>query len=323
MENTPVTDGAAIPTKNIVFEVTTLSKVLAAVLFIMLPFVGFWAGYNFETDPIPVPEKTPHVEVPKTNTLTVEEQIAINYAAATPTATEQVADSNATSTCLSGKWGYPELKPIYNDSKYEIEYTQVYETSPTSTPYDYGTYPYNSNCRVSLIERPSPYQGVLNVIVPDLLTLMVEQNLPDGLLGTPKPYLFSGDHLIFGGNGYEGAVGGFYSFDIKTQKFTALTDRALKQSSTIILSPESKKILANEGDDSILIIDTDTLSTTTIRLPDIHEGETVIAFCEMGCRTKMGWADENIIWYAIYKKGDNYQNDYLRLSSLELDTVGN
>ncbi len=316
MENTPVIDEAVIPKKNTLFEVTTLSKVLTAVLLIILPSVSFLAGYNFGTDPISVPEKTPRVEAPETNTLTVKEQIAINYAASSTTA----ADSNATSTCLLN---HRSLKPIYNDSKYEIEYTQVYETSPTSTLYEHKTHPYNSNCRVSLIERPGHYRGSLNVIVPDLLTLMIEQNLPLNLLGTPKPYLFSGDHLIFGGNGYEGVLGGFYSFDIKTQKFTALTDPVLQQSSTIILSPESKKILANEGDDSILIIDTDTLATATIRLPDIYEGETVIAFCEMGCRTKMGWVDENIIWYAIYKKGDNYQNDYLRLSSLELDTVGN
>ena len=47
MENTPVVDEVVVPKKNILFEVTTVSKVLAAILFITLPFVGFWIGYTY------------------------------------------------------------------------------------------------------------------------------------------------------------------------------------------------------------------------------------------------------------------------------------
>ena len=47
MENTPVVDKVIVPKKNILFEVTTVSKVLAAVLFIILPFVGFWIGMQY------------------------------------------------------------------------------------------------------------------------------------------------------------------------------------------------------------------------------------------------------------------------------------
>ncbi len=47
MENTPVVDEVVVPKKNILFEVTTVSKVLATVLFIILPFVGFWIGLQY------------------------------------------------------------------------------------------------------------------------------------------------------------------------------------------------------------------------------------------------------------------------------------
>lgn len=47
MENTPIVDEVVVPKKNVLFEVTTLSKTLAAILFITLPFVGFWIGYTY------------------------------------------------------------------------------------------------------------------------------------------------------------------------------------------------------------------------------------------------------------------------------------
>ncbi len=53
MENTPIVDEVVVPKKNILFEVTTLSKVLAAVLFIILPFVGFWVGLNYNNNAVP------------------------------------------------------------------------------------------------------------------------------------------------------------------------------------------------------------------------------------------------------------------------------
>ncbi len=47
MENTPVVDEVVVPKKNVLFEVTSTSKVLAGVLFITLPFVGGWIGYIY------------------------------------------------------------------------------------------------------------------------------------------------------------------------------------------------------------------------------------------------------------------------------------
>lgn len=47
MENTPVVDEVVVPKKNILFEVTPASRVLAGVLFIALPFIGGWIGYTY------------------------------------------------------------------------------------------------------------------------------------------------------------------------------------------------------------------------------------------------------------------------------------
>lgn len=303
MENTPVGDEIVVPKKNVLFEVTTLSKSLAAILLIILPFAGFWVGYNFNTKV--TTQNTAPIVVTENNT---------------PSVSEQTAHNNSANTCLSEEKGYRELEPTYNNSTYNLVYTQTANNETASTSYE-ETFPYNPNCLVSLVEKP--YQSTPKVVIPDLLKLMIEQNLPDGLLGTPRPYIFSGNHLIFGGNGYEGALGGFYSFDLKTQKFTPLTERRLNQPGTVALSPDNKMILIDKGDKSVLIVNTDTLLTKTVMLPDINEGETVVASCDMGCNSKIGWINENIVWYAIYKKNDSYQNDFLRLSSVKLDTTGN
>lgn len=47
MENTPQVNGTITPKKNVLFEVTTLSKTLAAIIFVVLPFIGGWIGYNY------------------------------------------------------------------------------------------------------------------------------------------------------------------------------------------------------------------------------------------------------------------------------------
>jgi hypothetical protein len=47
MENTPVVDEVVVPKKNVLFEVTTVSKVLATVLFVVLPFIGGWIGFIY------------------------------------------------------------------------------------------------------------------------------------------------------------------------------------------------------------------------------------------------------------------------------------
>lgn len=47
MENTPLTDDVIVPKKNVLFEVTKVSRALATILFIALPFVGGWIGYTY------------------------------------------------------------------------------------------------------------------------------------------------------------------------------------------------------------------------------------------------------------------------------------
>lgn len=47
MDNTPIVDEVVAPKKSVLFEVTTISKTLAAILFIVLPFIGGWVGYIY------------------------------------------------------------------------------------------------------------------------------------------------------------------------------------------------------------------------------------------------------------------------------------
>ena len=47
MENTPVVDEIVVPKKNVLFEVTPASRILVAILFITLPFIGGLIGYTY------------------------------------------------------------------------------------------------------------------------------------------------------------------------------------------------------------------------------------------------------------------------------------
>jgi DKNYY family len=61
MENTPTATSTEVMKKNVLFEVTPLSKVLAAIVFIIMPFLGFWLGVQYasvdtvdvQTSPLP------------------------------------------------------------------------------------------------------------------------------------------------------------------------------------------------------------------------------------------------------------------------------
>lgn len=70
MDNTPVVDEVAESKMNVLFEVTTLSKTLAAILFILMPFVGGYIGYKISNSM----KATPAIELPtKTNTTAISE----------------------------------------------------------------------------------------------------------------------------------------------------------------------------------------------------------------------------------------------------------
>ena len=47
MENIPVVDEIVVPKRNVLFEATPTSRVLAGVLFIALPFIGGWIGFIY------------------------------------------------------------------------------------------------------------------------------------------------------------------------------------------------------------------------------------------------------------------------------------
>jgi hypothetical protein len=88
MENTPVVVEVAESKKNFLFEVTTVSKTLAALLFITLPFAGFWIGTKYSINPenyiytSTIPEvddfeQTPQNETPIVPTENVSEGLTI------------------------------------------------------------------------------------------------------------------------------------------------------------------------------------------------------------------------------------------------------
>ncbi len=86
MENTPVADQVDIPKKNILFKVTTVSKVLAAILFITLPFIGGWIGYMYGNNNS-INEITPNVESNTPNQIIVPD---LNTETSTPIETNKM-----------------------------------------------------------------------------------------------------------------------------------------------------------------------------------------------------------------------------------------
>ncbi len=78
MENMPIVDENVAPKKNVLFEVTTVSKSLAAILFVILPFVGFWIGtkyskeINSEVQIVTIPSSVNEVPKPQNVVTTVD-----------------------------------------------------------------------------------------------------------------------------------------------------------------------------------------------------------------------------------------------------------
>ena len=86
MENTPIVDGAVVPKKNVLFEVTLLSTVLTTILFIVLPFVGFWIGIqynivNLKTSPeLNNVFSSPEIDVPQATASQTQQDLEVtNY----------------------------------------------------------------------------------------------------------------------------------------------------------------------------------------------------------------------------------------------------
>ena len=75
MENTPVVDEIVVPKKNVLFETTPTSRVLAGVLFIALPFIGGWIGYIYGSNNS-INEITTNIE-PSTSDQIITPEISI------------------------------------------------------------------------------------------------------------------------------------------------------------------------------------------------------------------------------------------------------
>ena len=75
-------DEVVVPKKNVLFEVTTASRVLAAILFITLPFIGFWIGtkyskeINSEVQIVTIPSSVNEVPKPQ-NIITAVENTGV------------------------------------------------------------------------------------------------------------------------------------------------------------------------------------------------------------------------------------------------------
>ena len=82
MENIPVETEIVVPKKHVLFEVTPVPRVLAAILFIILPFVGFWIGtkyskeINSDVQMVTTPSTVNEVPKPQ-NVITVEENTGV------------------------------------------------------------------------------------------------------------------------------------------------------------------------------------------------------------------------------------------------------
>jgi hypothetical protein len=90
MENTPVVDEVVVPKKNFLFEVTTVSKVLAAILFIILPFVSFWIGLQFNSKAPQNIEVSTYSQTPEKSTFEIEKPV---IAEANPIATNSTSST--------------------------------------------------------------------------------------------------------------------------------------------------------------------------------------------------------------------------------------
>lgn len=122
MENTPVVDEVIVPKKNVLFEVTTVSKILAAILFILMPFIGGYIGYNISNST----KATPVIESPtETYTTTVSEVNILRVRGESmPNRFLAYWCNESDKDCLQHKSSIP------NDS---VNVTALYAESATST----------------------------------------------------------------------------------------------------------------------------------------------------------------------------------------------
>lgn len=130
MGNTPLINEEVVPKKNALFEVTTVSKALAAVLFIILPFIGFWIGMQFRT-------QTPMVDTIPTPTLEkISEVNALPEKAEVNLKTNDTISTSTQTRDYRGAWfkiSYPtNFTPNFSDAE-ASKSDEVYFISPDSS----------------------------------------------------------------------------------------------------------------------------------------------------------------------------------------------
>ncbi|MEZ4104425.1 MAG: hypothetical protein R3B60_04020 [Candidatus Paceibacterota bacterium] len=295
-------------TNKDLFRVTTVSKLLAFILFITLPFIGFWAGVKYSPLAQEVVQESNQDEVKMVQN-------------------EPVGEINNTDSCASLYREYrPE--PIYDITPYSVVYSDNEGINYASD--GKNLYPYSEKCKVSLIKttKNSEVENT-EVIVDDLVSLMLEQGVGGSLYGLPKPYIFYShtgypydmsqeEKLFFGYNNYEGSSMAIYKLDLDTKTFKDMTGHIGNGQVDFVdtgrlLIPKDGSVLR------VLDLNTEKLYETKLLLAS---GESFYRECGMGCASAVGWVDDYVnIWYGVYKNdptASSYDN-FIRIGHVKFD----
>ncbi len=118
----PIVDEFVAPKKNVLFEMTTVSKTLAAILFILMPFVGGYIGFKIANSI----KATPVIEVPTITDTTAVSEVKILRVRGESMSNRMLAYwcNESDINCLQHKSSVP------NDS---VDVTALYAESATST----------------------------------------------------------------------------------------------------------------------------------------------------------------------------------------------
>lgn len=207
------------------------------------------------------------------------------------------------------------LQPHHNYSQFELAYAEYPEGSSIDTwrRYQEYTFPYRNDCMVSLFKKEG---GDKIVVTPNILSLM--DGLRGASSGSPKPFVFLEDKLIFGGNGHEGLFYALYVFEPSSLIFRKLTDSLGEIGHS--LSPDGKKLLVVTASNKIKIYDLALEKAYEVVLDlDSKKEETLIEYCAMGCGSDVEWRTDNTISYAVWQGDPSMTTHLVEIKTLTFD----
>lgn len=289
------------------FKVTNFSKLLALILLITLPFIGFWVGIKYMSDSAGMVESK----------IVSEEETEKGF-------TKAVKEYEA-EECLSSA----APKPLYNNTRYSIVYSPSEGIEYDTYDGNGGIYPYDKKCKVSLVQniKTGDSESGIRVIVDDLAALMIDQGL-SVRSGLPQPYIFYNDNdylrkqdtqkLVFGGNNYEGSLDSLYSLDVETLIFKNISGPIGE--GQIDRGGNPFKLLMPYKSSVLRVLDLNTEKLYESVSLGLSSTETLHSSCERWCSSSIGWVDRDNIWYGIYEY-DESTNIYTfkRLGHIEYD----